>query len=505
MTALVTMRDALADRHLLGEVMPGESWLPWRALLIAAMGEELTETERAIFTALTGRQREPLSPVEEAWFIIGRRGGKTRAAACAATYLAALCDHSAVLSLGERGVLPFLAASTRQASIAYAYATAIMESQPMLAGLVMGKTADTLSLSTGVDLEIRPASFRTARGITAIGIVADEVAFWHSDASANPDEEILNSLRPAMATTGGPLLAISSPYRRRGALWDAYRRHYGPDGDSAILVARGASGDLNPTLPQRVVDRAMERDPAAARAEYLAEFRTDIESFVSQEAVEACISAGVRERPRVEGVRYHGFVDPSGGSVDSFTAAVSHFEDGRAILDAVRERRPPFSPEGVAEEFAGFLKSYGIASVRGDRYAGEWPREQFRKNRIEYLPADRSKSEIYVELLPAINSGGVDLLDVDRLQAQLCGLERRTARSGKDSIDHGPGGHDDLINAAAGALVAAAPKRAAQEPAIGLPVSITGRLGDRLERTDRMPANLGGGNFVARDPLFGQP
>jgi hypothetical protein len=35
--------------------------------------------------------------------------------------------------------------------------------------------------------------------------------------------------------------------------------------------------------------------------------------------------------------------------------------------------------------------------------------------------------------------------------AQLCGRERRTARGGRDSIDHAPGGHDDLANAVAGA------------------------------------------------------
>jgi hypothetical protein len=34
--------------------------------------------------------------------------------------------------------------------------------------------------------------------------------------------------------------------------------------------------------------------------------------------------------------------------------------------------------------------------------------------------------------------------------AQLVGLERRTARSGRDSIDHAPGGHDDLSNVIAG-------------------------------------------------------
>jgi hypothetical protein len=48
------------------------------------------------------------------------------------------------------------------------------------------------------------------------------------------------------------------------------------------------------------------------------------------------------------------------------------------------------------------------------------------------------------------------LLDHPRLINQICGLERRTARGGRDSIDHSPGNHDDVANAVAGAIVAAA-------------------------------------------------
>ena len=58
----------------------------------------------------------------------------------------------------------------------------------------------------------------------------------------------------------------------------------------------------------------MERDPAAASAEYLAQFRSDLEAFVSREVVEACISPGVYERAPVSGVSYRAFVDPAGGS-----------------------------------------------------------------------------------------------------------------------------------------------------------------------------------------------
>ena len=55
-----------------------------------------------------------------------------------------------------------------------------------------------------------------------------------------------------------------------------------------------------------------------------------------------------------------------------------------------------------------------------------------------------------------LTSGRVELLDVPRLAAQLVALERRTARGGKDSIDHAPGQHDDLVNAALGVLLLAA-------------------------------------------------
>ena len=137
------------------------------------------------------------------------------------------------------------------------------------------------------------------------------------------------------------------------------------------------------------------------------------------------------------------------------TLAIAHTEEDRTVLDCVRERRPPFSPASVVDEFTDTLKSYGCTQVTGDRYAGEFAREPFRKRGIEYITSDRAKTDYYRDVLPLLNSGQVELLDHPRLIAQLCSLERRTARGGKDSIDHGPGGHDDLANAAAGALVLA--------------------------------------------------
>jgi hypothetical protein len=126
------------------------------------------------------------------------------------------------------------------------------------------------------------------------------------------------------------------------------------------------------------------------------------------------------------------------------------------LLDAIRERRPPFSPEDIVREFASLLKTHRITEVQGDRYAGEWPHERFREHGITYETADRPKSDLYRDLLPAINSRMVDLLEDERLFAQIVGLERRTARGGKDSIDHAPNAHDDLANSVAGVVAALA-------------------------------------------------
>ena len=249
---------------------------------------------------------------------------------------------------------------------------------------------------------------------------------------------------------------------------------------------------MNPTVPQSFIDAEYEKDAVSAEAEYGAQFRTDIESYISREAVEAAVDWSVLEREPVNSKSYVAFTDPSGGSGDSYTIAVAHVEDGIGILDCLREVRPPFSPEAVTSEFADLLKSYRITKVSGDRYAGEWPREQFRKHGITYEPSEDPKGILYLNLLPLLNSGKVRLLGNRRLVTQLIGLERRTSRAGRDSIDHAPGAHDDVANAVAGALLLATAKRpqlviGCQDGSALYPDG-NGRLGPPLGRRARSPA-----------------
>ncbi len=376
--------------------------------------------------------------------------------------MACLCDHGEKIVIGERPVVLCLAQNQKQAAVVFSYITGIIESTPALASMIAGKTADSLTLENSVVIEVRAASFRGLRGVTALAVIADESCFWHNDeTSANADSEVITAILPALATTGGPLILISSPYAKKGRTWELYKRHFGPQGDPLILVAQGASRDFNPSLPQRVVDRAMEADPAAASAEYLGQWRSDLEAFISAELIESAIDEGVIVRPPVPDVAYVAFGDAASGTGgDSFTAAIAHKEGETLILDLLHEVRPPFNAQSAITEICKVLAEYRISTIEGDRYSPGFVAEAFSRHGVIYRYSGRDRSQLYLEALPLITSGRVRLIDSRRLAAQFVSLERSVSASGRDRVDHPRGDyHDDCSNAAAGALVLAAKER----------------------------------------------
>jgi hypothetical protein len=446
--------DAIADPLLFQPwFRDRDTWSAWRTFLAALFALKIED--EALYASCAGGRPLPTRQAREGYLVVGRRGGKSFVCALVAVYLAAFRSYR--LSPGEKGICMLLAADRRQARVLYRYARAFIENVPMLKAMVENITADAIELNNGITLEVHTASFRSVRGYTICAAICDEISFWRSDEAANPDKEIIAALKPAMATVQDSLLlCLSTPYSRRGVLWDAHRRYFGKPGD--VLIWQAPTRAMNPLVPQQTIDNALEEDPASASAEYLAEFRSDLESYVSPEIVDACTIPGRFELPPVPGVRYTAFCDPAGGSgTDAMTLAVGHAERGQAVLDLIRSRKPNFSPEQVTEEFAQDLRRYSIHEIHGDKYAGDWPAEQFRKHGIQYRTSEKTKSEIYQSCLPMLNSGKVELLDNKTLRQQLLGLERKTARSGRDSIDHRPGAHDDLVNSAAGVLIKCTP------------------------------------------------
>lgn len=409
------------------------SWDGWRAIL-ARLTEE----------------------VREFYAVVGRGAGKSRIVALLACFFA---SREYARAPGEFIYIGVFGPDRKQAALTFRYILGLLRSVPALAQLIVNETRDSVELSNGVIIEVITASLAAPRGRAYALAIVEEAAFLPTDdQSANPDVELLRAIRPAAARVPHSLVAVvSTPYALRGVIGTAYQRfHDQPDGEVVFVQADTLA--LNPTFDQRAVETAYAEDPASAAAEFGGQFRADLESYVSNENLRRVVIPGRQELTRLPEVDYVAFVDPAGGSgADSFTLAVAHGEeeeDGRviAVLDCLRERRPPFSPEETVGEFVETLCVYGVAQVVGDRFAGEWPREAFRRHGIGYRVSERSKSEIYASFLPALNSHRVELPDSPRLLVQLAGLERRVGFGGRDSIDHSPRAHDDLANVAAGAL-----------------------------------------------------
>lgn len=454
--------DALNDKTLFAPYFSGDSWNIWKVFLKCLPLPSpipLSAEELEIFRRFTGRSWQP-EIVREAYTIVGRGSGKTRVAATAAVFTACfrgdLINH---LAPGQVAVISLQATDRRQAKELFNYVYGLISSVPALSRMITAETKESITLTTRCTIEVRVSSFKSVRGPSYPLVIADELSFWWNDEmSSNPDIEVVRALRPGLGRIPNSLLlGLSSPYARRGHLWEMYSRHYGRD-DSNILIWCADTKSMNPSFSHEVIAEAFEQDESSALAEYgrdgKTEFRKDVESFVSREVVEQAVVSGRHELPYCSEFTYEGFTDPSGGSSDSFTIAIGHNEQDKAILDVCREVKPPFSPQTVVEEFSALLKEYRIHRVSGDRYSGEFVRELFRKNEITYEPSDKSKSEIYKNFLGMLNSGGVVLLDNPKMLNQLCALERKTGSS-RDVIDHPPNAHDDLCNAAAGALLLA--------------------------------------------------
>ena len=440
---------------LWGPTFGADSWAAWRTFVAATCG--LPVDDLALFQRCTGREAAPDRPARVIAAICGRRSGKSLVAAFLAVAHGILSRPT--LAPGERPVVLCIATDKRQAGIIHGYVAGLLEASPLTAREIVARTADRIELRSGVSIEVRASDFKKVRGLTCLAAVVDESAFLRSEESSTPDLELFRALRPSLATSAGPFITISSPWARRGLLFNLWRKHWGKD-KSDTLVWVADSRTMNATLPASVVDEAMADDPIAARSEWLAGWREDVQPFLSEAALDAVTADRTGDLAPVPGVTYRGFLDPSGGSQDAFALAIAHAEqrDGQpvAVVDVVTEVRPPFNAEDVVARYAETLKAYRVSKATADKYAGVWVVDAFARHGIVVEQSAAPKSELYCGLLPLTTARRVELPEHRKLLTQLAQLERRSRAGGRDVVDHPPGAHDDLANVVAGACVAAA-------------------------------------------------
>jgi hypothetical protein len=446
-------------------------------------------SNQEIYTACTGRADWPALAAKIVALIVGRRGGKSYITAIVGIYLA--CCRRYVLKLGTKAMVMILARDREQAGVIRGYIKAFLHAIDETREMIANETDQRIELKNGVTIEVRAVSDSGAgtRGYTVVAALMDEIAFWPTDAtSKKQDKAVLRALRPSMAFvrwrtayehgTGALIVMLSSPYAKRGVLFDTWLSAYGQKQDAnskrPILAWQADTLTMRPEQDPDLladIEAEYEDDPENAKAEYGGHWRSDLETIFSKEAINGVCVEGVYERPYVaSNAPYRAFVDPSGGSSDSYTIAIAHDEeiaqDGetfrKSILDKVIEWIPKFDPQGVSIEVAQLCKDYRISTVTGDAYGGEWPRDPLKKQGIGYTVSEKTRSELYLDFLPVVNSGRCALLDtngnkhVKRGVNQFVNLERRTGRTGKDAVDHPQGSHDDVSNAIAGVMVSGA-------------------------------------------------
>ncbi|MEQ8791773.1 MAG: hypothetical protein RIC55_36255 [Pirellulaceae bacterium] len=460
MNIIKAIHDARLFRPFLGDKL--DSWRNWLTALRVVYGEPINTLPACnVVHQCTGREANhlPKAGFDTALFLTGRRSGKSRVAAIIGAYEAVLAGHEAKLSRGERGIVPIISPSKSQSRIVHSYLRSIFET-PLLAREVVTDTKEGFELRSGTRIEILAGDWRTIRGFTLLAAIVDEACFFGYDAESKikSDTELVRAIQPSLATVGGKLIAISSPYAKKGWCHKQYQTHYGNNSGN-VLVWNCPSRTMNPILPQRIVAAAIAEDLQSAKSEYLGEFRDDVGQFLPREVIEGLVIGGRSSLLPQSGNRYVAFADLSGGRGDDAALAIAHKEGRTVVIDLAKRWRPPFNPHHVVSLMADELKRYGIYRVTGDNYAAEFVATAFGANDIRYTKSEKPKSALYVELLPRLCSGDIELPDDEALVTQLASLERRTRSGGRDIIDHPPGGHDDLANAVAGACVVAAAKQ----------------------------------------------
>ena len=191
--------------------------------------------------------------------VVGRRGGKSLILALIAAFLAAFHDWSPYLTGGERGTIMVVSADRKSAMAIFRYLKELL-SIPLLAGKIERETRESIDLSNGITIEIVTGNFKTIRGRTVVASLLDEEAFWPTDEGlANPDIEVVNAIRPSMATIPrAMMLKASSPYAKRGDLYDDYKRYFGQD-DSPVLVWKAGTRDI-------LISPIRDQTPTATRS-----------------------------------------------------------------------------------------------------------------------------------------------------------------------------------------------------------------------------------------------
>jgi len=415
-------------------------------------GLPLDEEESEIYQRATGRVECIRKEQNEATIIVGRRGGKTSRIAAPIACFEAFRENG--LPPGEKAYVVLIAPVTYQARNAFEFIRNYIQNSPELRQAIVAVRKDEIDLCNGVTIACWPCSYVSVRGFSVLAAICDEIAFWNQDiTSANPVDEVLDALRPAMATfPRRKLLKISTPFRRDGLLWREYQKR----SELSFPVWHLPSLEMNPNLDAEFLEKEKERDLEKYRREYMAEFTDHLVAWIVPEILDPCIIQGRVEVPPIPGARYAAAIDPAFSHSDFTFAIVHQTNDGQVVVDRIQKwsgtKIAPVPFERVCSEIAKVLREYGINRVWGDQFCASIIRQTFDSIGIQYEDhsfRQGTRTEIFGNLRHLLTQGKIELLDNPDLTRQLRRLEEHKTKAGQIDVRPAGGKKDDVAIAVA--------------------------------------------------------
>ena len=232
--------------------------------LMAEAGMTPDDWQRRLLT----RSAEP--DFDRALLLCTRQGGKS-------TTTAALALRFALARPGA--LILLLSPSLRQSAELFLKLLQFYRAcgEPVAASNV---SALRLELVTGARVIALPGTEKTVRGFSGVDLLV-------IDEAARVDDDLYLSVRPMLAVSGGRLVALTTPWGKRGWFYDEWT------GTNAWDRVRVTAPECPRITPEFLAEERASMPAAWYRSEYLCEFADTVDQAFTTAEIDAAFSADV--------------------------------------------------------------------------------------------------------------------------------------------------------------------------------------------------------------------
>ncbi len=324
----------------------------------------------------------------------------------------------------------------------------------------VANTEELILQDTRLGIKAVTASKEGVVSFTCIGFLADEMALWSDDRGDNPASEVVESLKPTMATMPNARgWYVSAPWAELGLHYEMME-----EGDNeSQLTFQGATWEMNPTLTEEATHK-LERDFISWQRAYAAiPLKSDESKFFASEFIDFAaglldmmetVSLAISPLPTFQ------YVDriAAGGDFafrrNSSAMVALAQSDERLRIEAAEERVPgvrALKPSKTIKELSDIAIKRGADSIACDLHYIETVRETTEDMEIELLEyPSNENAKWFVRLRVLLSEGLLDLRGAPpKLISQLKGVTGKPLDGGgmRIQLKEVEGAHGDMVSA----------------------------------------------------------